>query len=154
MDFFSKLGKKASQTYQITKEKATTLTEELKIKGKISEAKDKIEDLYKEIGKKVFEEVKNGRDVIREEISEKTDQIMKLQEQIEKSEIEILALKKIKKCENCGTELELKAEFCSKCGKQQTKIETENIHISEENHEAQEAEVIEVKDIEENKEEE
>ena len=36
MDFFSKLGKKASKTYQITKEKAVNLSEELKLKGKIN----------------------------------------------------------------------------------------------------------------------
>ena len=34
MDFFNKLGKTASKTYQATKEKATNLSEELKIKSK------------------------------------------------------------------------------------------------------------------------
>ena len=37
MDFFSKLGKKASETYQATKEKAVNLSEELKLKSKISD---------------------------------------------------------------------------------------------------------------------
>ena len=32
MDFFDKLSKKASETYQVTKEKASNLSEELKIK--------------------------------------------------------------------------------------------------------------------------
>lgn len=152
MDFFSKLGKKASETYQITKEKAATLTEELKLKGQINDAKDKIEDLYKEIGQKVFEEIKAGNDVVREEISEKIEEISKLQEKIEKTQVEILALKKLKKCASCGAELELDSEFCSKCGLKQEKPEKqeENVEIQEEsNPNAQEAEVVEVKDVEE-----
>ena len=60
MDFFSKLGKKASKTYQATKEKAVNLSEELKIKGKISEIKDKINDIYTEIGKTVYNEIKEA----------------------------------------------------------------------------------------------
>ena len=44
MNFLSKLGKKASETYQVTKEKATNLSEELKLKGKINDLKDKIEE--------------------------------------------------------------------------------------------------------------
>ena len=83
MDFFSKLGKKASKTYQATKEKAVNLSEELKIKGKISEIKDKINDIYTEIGKTVYNEIKEGRDVSKEEITEKCDEISKLNDEIE-----------------------------------------------------------------------
>ena len=150
MEFFDKVRKKASETFKITKEKATTISEELKIKGKISEAKDKIEDLYKEIGEKVFEELKDGKDVIKEEISEKIEKISDLKNDIEKYQVEILSLKKIKKCSECGEELEINAEFCSKCGKKQDKIEQnpevkENENI-ENNPEVKEADVIEVKD--------
>lgn len=128
MDFFSKLGKKATETYQITKEKATTISEELKLKGRISDAKDDIEDLYKEIGKKVFEELKSGKDVVKDEIIDKIEKISELQDKIDKLECQILALKKIKKCSDCGMELELDAEFCSKCGKKQEKTEQVEIH--------------------------
>ena len=147
MDFFSKLGKKATETYQITKEKATIISEELKLKGKISGAKEDIEDLYKEIGKKVFEEVKSGKDVIKEEIIDKIEKISELEDKIKKLECQILALKKIKKCNECGMELELDAEFCSKCGKKQEKTEQVEIH-EEVSQDAKEADVIEVSDIE------
>ena len=63
MDFFNKLGKKASETYQATKEKATTISEELKLRGKISDLKSKIEDIYTEIGKIVYDEMKAQNDV-------------------------------------------------------------------------------------------
>ena len=148
MDFFSKLGKKASETYQVTKENVSNLTEELKIKGKINESKDKIEGLYLEIGKKVYQEIKENRDVVREEIADKIEEITTLKEKIEKAELEILALKKLKKCINCGEAIDINDGFCSNCGKRQS-IPQQKVEIQEEeNIEAKEAEVVEVKDIE------
>ena len=51
MDFFNKLGKKTTEAYQTAKEKTTKLSEELKLKGKISDCKEKIDNEYKAIGK-------------------------------------------------------------------------------------------------------
>lgn len=148
MDFFSKLGKKASKTYQATKEKATSISEELKFKSKISDLKDKIEDLYTEIGKIVYEEMKDGKDVSKEAVVEKCEEISKAKDDIEKLKIEILAVKKIKKCAECGEELDIRAEFCSKCGTKQPKIE--KVEIKEEPVETKEAEVTEITNVEEN----
>lgn len=148
MDFFNKLGKKASQTYQATKEKATNISDELKLRGKISEQKDKIEKLFKEIGETVYNEVKDEKDVSREAIVEKCDEISKAKDEISKLESEILAVKKMKKCTNCGTELDIKAEFCSKCGKEQPKVE--KVEIKTDPVQAENAEVVEVSDVEEN----
>lgn len=144
MDFLNKLGKKASETYQATKEKATTISEELKLKGKISDLKSKIQKDYTEIGEIVYKEIKAGKDVEKEEITAKCEEISRANDEISKLETEILAVKKIKKCSNCGAELEIDAEFCSKCGKEQPKIE--KVEIVEEAS-AKDAEVIEVKDV-------
>lgn len=146
MDFLNKLGKKASETYQATKEKATTISGELKLKGKISDLKEKIQKDYAEIGEIVYKEVKDGKDVSKEAVMAKCDEISKAKDEIAKLETEILAVKKIKKCVNCGSELELSAEFCSKCGKEQPKIEKVEIK-KEEPETAKEAEVIEVSDV-------
>ncbi len=150
MDFFNKLGKKASETYQATKEKASNISDELKLRGKISEQKEKIEKLYKEIGETVYNEVKDGKDVSRDAIVSKCDDISKAKDEISKLEADILAVKKIKKCANCGTELDIKAEFCSKCGKEQPKME--KVEIKEEPVQAENAEVVEVSNVEENNE--
>lgn len=147
MDFFNKLGKKASETYQVTKEKAVNISGELKLRGKISELKDKIEKIYNEIGVVVYNEIKDGKDVAKEEIISKCEEISRLKDEISKLEAEILTFKKVKKCPNCGNELELDAEFCSKCGKEQPKIEKVEVKESEP-EETKEAEVIEVNDIE------
>lgn len=145
MDFFSKLGKKASETYQATKEKASNLSDELKLRGKISEQKEKIEKLYKEIGEMVYNEIKDGKDASRDAIVPKCDEISKAKDEIAKLETEILAVKKIKKCTNCGVELDIQAEFCSKCGKEQPK--TEKIEIKEEPAQAENAEVVDVTNV-------
>jgi hypothetical protein len=145
MDFLNKLGKKASETYQATKEKATNISEELKLKGKISELKEKINKIYIEIGENVYNELKDGKDVSRDEITAKCEEISKAKDEIAKLETDILVFKKIKKCNSCGTELDLEAEFCSKCGKEQPKIE--KVEIKEEPEKAKEAEVIEVNDV-------
>lgn len=147
MDFFNKLGKKASETYQATKEKASNLSDELKLRGKISDQKDIIEKLYKEIGKIVYEDVKDGKDVSRDAVVSKCDDISKAKDEIAKLETEILAVKKIKKCAECGTELDINAEYCSKCGKEQPKVE--KVEVVEEPKEAKDAEVSEVSNVNE-----
>ena len=143
MDFFSKLGKKASKTYQVTKEKAVNLSEELKLKGKINDLKDKIEDVYKEIGKTVYNEVKDGKDVSKEEITAKCETISKYKDEIEKLQSDILALKNVVKCTNCGVELDLGDPFCYKCGTKQPEVE--KIEIKEETEDVvKNAEVVEI----------
>ena len=148
MDFFNKLGKKASETYQFTKEKASNLSEELKIRGKISDTKEKINKIYTEIGEVVYSEIKAGTDVSKDEITEKCEEISRLYQDIEKFECELLVLKKIKKCSKCGEELDLNSEFCSKCGEKQPTVE--KVEVKEEPEEVKNAEVVEVKDVEEN----
>ena len=148
MDFLNKLGKKASETYQVTKEKASNLSEELKIRGKISELKDKVSKKYSEIGEIVYNEIKDGKDVSKEEIMEKCEEISKHKDDIEKIQADILALKKVIKCANCGEELDLGDTFCYKCGTKQPEIE--KVEIKEEPTNAKEAEVTEINNVENN----
>ena len=55
MEFFDKLGKKASEAYKITADKTGKIAKETKLKFRIGELKNKIDEQYKEIGKKVYE---------------------------------------------------------------------------------------------------
>ena len=55
MEFFNKLGKKASEAYDVTAKKTGELAKEAKLRLKMNENKSDINDLYKEIGKKVYE---------------------------------------------------------------------------------------------------
>lgn len=142
MDFFDKLSKKASETYKLTKEKTSQISGELKLRNKMNNSKDRIDELYSEIGKIVYEAHKKNEELSKDDIRPKCEEIAREEEEIEKAEIEILALKKIKKCVNCGAELDEKDEFCSKCGKEQPKEEKIEVEVKESASEgAKEAEV-------------
>lgn len=160
MDFFNKLGKKANEAYKVTKEKATEaykvtkekasdISEEIKLKSKINSLEEKNYEIYAEIGEIVYNEVKDGKDVSKDEVTAKCEEISRNIDEIERLKTELLAVKKIKKCANCGEELDINVEFCSKCGKEQPKIE--KVEIKEEPQESvKEAEVVEVNNVEEN----
>ena len=68
MEFFDKLGKKASQAAKVTADKTGKIAKETKLKFKIGELKTQINDIYEEIGKKVYE-----KHVREEDISIKKD---------------------------------------------------------------------------------
>ena len=55
MEFFDKIGKKASEAYKITADKTGKIAKETKLKLKMGDLKGQINDLYEEIGKKVYE---------------------------------------------------------------------------------------------------
>ena len=55
MEFFDKLGKKASEAYKMTADKTGKIAKETKMKFKIGELRSQINDIYEEIGKKVYE---------------------------------------------------------------------------------------------------
>lgn len=147
MDFLKKIKKKANETYKITKEKTTKISEELKLKNKINENKDKIEEIYIEIGKCVYREFKTGEKC--NELNEKVEEIQALEEEINRIEDKILSIKDMKKCIKCNKEIPEDSEYCNKCGEKQP-VE-EKVEIKEEaGKEAKEAEVIEIKNVEEN----
>lgn len=151
MDFLNKLGKKASETYQVTKEKTVKFSEEIKLKGKINEAKNKIADLYEEIGECVYSQFKSNTEEGKDEIKAKCEEISKQFDEISKLETEILALKEVKKCIKCAVEINTKDDFCSKCGTEQPKQEEKiEVEVKEESEiqEVQDAEVTEIKDVE------
>ena len=121
MDFFNKLGKKVSATYDATAEKTGKLAKEAKLRMKINENKSDINDLYKEIGKKVYEKhVREENIDIKTELEEECTKIDVLSAEIETSLKEILQLKDKKQCPKCHAEIELKDAFCPKCGEKQT----------------------------------
>ncbi len=148
MDFFNKLGKKASETYQFTKEKTTKLSEELKLRNRINENKSKIEDIYLSIGESAYNEFATGEKTTN--IEEKCKEVSALKEENLKMEAEILSIKDIKKCISCGEKISKDSIFCNKCGTKQPEI----VEVKEEPAEENEPEVKEAEVVEEDKKEE
>jgi RNA polymerase subunit RPABC4/transcription elongation factor Spt4 len=154
MEFFNKLGKKASEAYDATAKKTGELAKEAKLRMKMNENKSDINDLYKEIGKKVYEKhVREENIDIRAELEEECTKIDVLSAEIETCIKSILELKNKKQCVKCQAELERDAVFCSKCGEKQPEEEVlnaevvtedlENSEVKPENE--KEAEIVEEK---------
>lgn len=145
MDFFDKLGKKASEAYKVTADKTGKLAKEAKLRMKINELKSEINDIYEEIGKIVYQKhVREEEYDISKEIEEHCTKIDCLSDEIESNLKQCLELKDKKQCEKCYVEMEKDAKFCPECGeKQQDEIKEEP---------AKEVEVIEKSDEEVNEE--
>lgn len=133
MGFFDNLGKKASSVYDATAEKTSKLAKEAKLRMKINENKSDINDLYKEIGRKVYEKhVREENIDIKSELEEECTKIDVLSAEIETCLKSILELKDKKQCEQCHAEIELKDVFCPKCGAKQPEKEVLNAEVVKE----------------------
>ena len=141
MEFFDKLTKKASETYKGAAEKTSKIAKEAKLKLKINENKSKINDLYEEIGKKVYQKHIASEDLcIKKDLEEECAKIDILSAEIEKYHKEILELSDLKTCIKCKEPMDKNAKFCPKCGEEQP---------VEEEAPAMEVEVVEEKEKEE-----
>ncbi len=119
MDFFDKLGKKASEAYKVTADKTGKIAKETKLKFKMGELKSKIEDIYEEIGKKVYEKHVQKEEISTNDLLEECKQIDEMSEKIEKIRQECLELKDKKQCPKCFKEIDKNMKFCPECGAKQ-----------------------------------
>ena len=113
MGFLNDIGKKTSET-------TSRIARETKIKLKTSENKNKISDLYEEIGKKTYEKyVREENIVVEEDLKQECEEIDKLAQEIQELRKELLKLNEKKQCPKCNNEIEEKANYCDKCGEKQ-----------------------------------
>ena len=120
MDFFNKLTKKATETYKTAAEKTGKIATETKLKLKINENKSKINDIYTEIGKTVYQKYVLGKETdIKGDLQKELDRLDELSNQIKEYEEEILKLSDMKQCINCKNKIDKDAKFCPSCGAEQ-----------------------------------
>lgn len=118
MGFFSDLSKKTTET-------TGKIARETKLKMKINENKGKIEDIYEEIGKKVYaKHVREEQMDIKADLEAECAKLDELSKGIEEARLEILKLNQKKLCCKCGIEIEKGAMFCPKCGEKQPEENT------------------------------
>ena len=133
MDFFDKLGKKATEAYKVTADKTGKIAKETKIKFKIGELRTQITDMYEEIGKKVYEKhVREEEISIKKDLEEQCTKIDVLSDEIDGLLKECLELKNKKQCPKCYKEIEKDDKFCSNCGEKQTDDEPQEVEVLEE----------------------
>jgi len=143
MSFFNDLSKKTTET-------TAKIATEAKLKIEIAENKEKIKDLYIELGRKVYENyVREEKLNIHEFISDDCSKIDEISREIENARKEILVLNNKKMCKKCYEEIEINYIFCPQCGEKQTEGKTvlqkaeeklEEVDISSENE--KEAQIV------------
>ena len=151
MDFFDKLGKKATEAYKVTADKTGKIAKETKLKFKMGELKTKIEDIYEEIGKKVYEKhVQKEEIFIANDLAEECKQIDEMSSEIERIRQECLELKDKKQCPNCFKEIDRNMRFCPECGaKQEDEQKAKKVEIIENPEESKKAFTSETSENEE-----
>lgn len=113
MDFFSKLGDKISNTSKDVAKKAKDVAEIANLNSQITTKETTIKSTYVEIGKYVYENLKEDAPA---EIAEKFAAIDALMAEIAEMKKNIQALKGVMVCPNCGKDVETGAAFCPGCG--------------------------------------
>lgn len=103
-DAADKAGKKTGEMVEFSKLKISAAENQKKIDGE-----------YAELGKMVYKAAKDHTDCT-EYVNEKAVAIDALFEKQKELEDKINAMRKIKKCEQCGSENTESAEYCCKCG--------------------------------------
>ena len=131
MDFFDKLGKKATKACKVTADKTGKLAKETKLKFKMSELKSKIEDIYEEIGKKVYEKHVQKEEISTNDLLEECKQIDAISDEIERIRQECLDLKDKKICKKCFKEIDKNMKFCPECGAKQEEEEAKEVEVLE-----------------------
>ena len=130
MDFFEKLGKKATETFNSAAEKTNRIASETKLKFKINDCKSKIKDLYQDIGKVVYQKfVLDGNLEIKGDIEEQLSKISDFTKQIEEYEMQILELRDLKQCDSCKNKIDRSAKFCPECGAEQPEEPAQEVEV-------------------------
>jgi len=118
MSFFNDLGKKQLKT-------TAKIATEAKLKIEIAENKERIKELYIELGRKIYENhVREESLNIHEFISDDCSKIDEISKQIEQARKEILVLNNKKMCNKCYAEIETDYLFCPQCGEKQKEEKT------------------------------
>lgn len=134
MDFFDKLTKKAKETYGVASKKTGELAKEAKLKMKMNENKSEINDLYQEIGKKVYEKHTLSEEVnIKVDLEEECTKIDVLSAEIETCLNQLRELKDKKQCPRCFNEIEKDAKFCNHCGAKQEDVKAHEVEVIQPN---------------------
>ena len=93
MEFFNKISEKASTAYKVTAAKTGKLAKEAKLKLKMSNLKSQINDIYLDIGAKIYEKHLLKEDInIKNDLEEECTKIDILTNQIEEILNECLEL--------------------------------------------------------------
>lgn len=115
MAFLENLGKKVGEAAQAAAKKSGELVEITKLNVNIGSEEDKVQKLYAQIGKTIYEKY-DASGTVDQDVQENCEAIKVHEQNIKALKEKIMEVKNMKNCINCGTEMERAQVFCSKCG--------------------------------------
>ena len=105
-------------------QKAKDLSEITKLNMAVSESETKINEIYSEIGYKVYCAYRENP---LEEVKEEIGQIRELEEAMEACKLQIQAINAMNSCPRCGAKIKPEMMFCSSCGMKLQSEEQETV---------------------------
>jgi len=133
VEFLNKVTKTVAKTYHMTAQQTEKLAKKIKLNSIIDDNQAKIEDIFQEIGKMVYQkhilpcEDKQKIIYIEEELMNECSKIDSLTDEIADTRKELLKLRERKQCQNCYEEVFIDAKFCPYCGVRQGKVQFEEL---------------------------
>lgn len=123
MAFWDNLSQKASETTARAMQKAKEMSDIAKLNSMISDEEAKINNTYYQIGKLYV--TMHIRDY-EEEFSGMITSLAEAEEKIKNYRQQILEIKGVARCPQCGAEVQSGAAFCSSCGAPMPKAQPVN----------------------------
>ena len=115
MSFFDNVKKVVKKTTKDVVKVSGDAVEFTKLKFKIADLNDKINDAYIAIGKEMYKS-SIGEEIDSEFVEEKCECITQMNIQINPLEQELAVVTNRKACPRCSTKNNTDSTFCSKCG--------------------------------------
>ena len=112
-DIFKKIGDTITETGKTVGEKTKQVSSVAKFNAKIISSQHSISDNYTILGKYYYDTYKDNP---AEEVAETVNSITASLETIADMKSQILAIKGMVKCQDCGAECPFDDTFCGKCG--------------------------------------
>ncbi len=128
MAFFDDIGKKISQAGQNAVQKTKDMTEVVKINSSISEEEKKINSIYNEIGRLYASLHEEDAEPV---FADKIAAVKASEKAVADMRRQILDIKGVQTCPECGKEIPAGVAFCSGCGKPVPKQESPATEASE-----------------------
>ncbi len=148
MAFFEELGKTLTKVGEATAQKTKEVAEFTKVNAKILEVQNKLDKAYAEVGKRYLELHPANEE---EEMKSAVNGVYKLEDQLRDLKRQLQELKGTVKCDQCGTQCDANASFCSVCGKELQKdeviIEGESKEVTEEESEEPQVDPDDIEDM-------
>jgi hypothetical protein len=117
MDIMDKFSHKISQSARLLAQKSSDIVEINKLYMSIRKREEDILETYEEIGRYVYNQLRESNHIIKEELVSQMRKVDTLQNEVASLEKLIISIKNLKYCSACKEEYHEDVYYCPYCGK-------------------------------------